>query len=157
PAIRIIRPNVQEALKKSGRGFSGGRHRAQGLFVAVELSMAVVLVIGAGLVLRGLSNLGGSGTGFGPNTLVVFKISLPPKLANGDPEAVRAQLREVHRRIASIPGVESVSELRGSLPMGTDSEDPFWIEGRPKPLSESDQNWAIWSDVEPDYLKVMNI
>jgi predicted permease len=41
--------------------------------------------------------------------------------------------------------------------MGDDSEDPFWIEGRPKPLSDSDKNWSIWSEVEPDYLKVMGI
>ena len=157
PAIRTIRPNVQEALKESGRGFTGGKHRAQGLFVAVELSMAVVLLIGAGLMLRSLSNLWGSSPGFDPSHVLVFEISLPPKLASADPEAVRAQLREAHRRIAGIPGVESASELRGSLPMGTDSEDPFWIEGRPKPVSENDQNWAIWSEVDPEYLTAMNI
>ena len=157
PAIRTIRPNVQEALKESGRGFTGGKHRAQGLFVAVELSMAVVLLIGAGLMLRSLSNLWGSSPGFDPSHVLVFEISLPPQLASADPEAMRAQLREAHRRIAGIPGVESVSELRGSLPMGSDSEDPFWIEGRPKPVSENDQNWAIWSEVEPEYLTAMNI
>jgi len=157
PAIRTIRPNVQTALKESGRGFSGGKHRAQGLFVAVELSMAVVLLIGAGLMLRSLSNLWGSSPGFDPNHVLVFEISLPPKLASADPDAVRAQLREAHSRLAGIPGVESVSELRGSLPMGSDSEDPFWIEGKPKPVSENDQNWAIWSEVEPEYLTAMNI
>jgi putative ABC transport system permease protein len=157
PAIRTIRPNVQKALKESGRGFTGGKHRAQGLFVAVELSMAVVLLIGAGLMLRSLSNLWGSSPGFDPNHVLVFEISLPPKLASADPDAVRAQLTEAHRRIAGISGVESVSELRGSLPMGSDSEDPFWIEGKPKPVSENDQNWAIWSEVEPEYLTAMNI
>jgi predicted permease len=157
PAIRTIRPDVQKTLKESGRGFTGGKHRAQGLFVAVELSMAVVLLIGAGLMLRSLSNLWSSSPGFDPNHVLVFEISLAPRLASAGPDAVRAQLREAHRRIAGISGVESVSELRGSLPMGTDSEDPFWIEGKPKPVSENDQNWAIWSEVEPEYLTAMNI
>ena len=157
PAIRTVRPNVQEALKESGRGFSGGRHRAQGLFVAVELSMAVVLLIGAGLMLKSLSRLWDSNPGFDPNHVLTFDIALPPAMANADAEAIRAQLRETHRRLAAIPGVESVSTLRGSLPMGSDSEDPFWIEGRPKPVSDGDKYWAIWSEVEPEYLKVMNI
>jgi predicted permease len=157
PAIRTIRPSVQEALKESGRGFSGGRHRAQGLFVAIELSMAVVLLIGAGLMLKSLSRLWDSNPGFDPNHVLTFDIALPPAMANADAEAIRAQLRETHRRLAAIPGVESVSTLRGSLPMGSDSEDPFWIEGRPKPVSDSDKYWAIWSEVEPDYLNVMSI
>jgi predicted permease len=157
PAIRTIRPSVQEALKESGRGFSGGRHRAQGLFVAVELSMAVVLLIGAGLMLKSLSRLWDSNPGFDPNHVLTFDIALPPAMADADADAIRAQLHETHRRLAAIPGVESISTLRGSLPMGSDSEDPFWIEGRPKPVSDSDKYWAIWSEVEPDYLKVMNI
>src|SRR5260370_17246852 len=41
--------------------------------------------------------------------------------------------------------------------MWDDGEDPFWIEGRPKPLSDNDKYWSIWSEVEPDYLKVMGI
>ncbi|HEX4379303.1 MAG TPA: ABC transporter permease [Candidatus Acidoferrum sp.] len=157
PGIRTTKPDLQEALKEGGRGNSGGKHRAQGLFVAVELSMAVVLLIGAGLMLRSLSRLWESNPGFDPNHVLISEISLPPSAAHADPDAIRAQLREAHRRIAGISGVESVSELRGSLPMGTDSEDPFWIEGHPKPLSENDQNWAIWAEVEPEYLTAMNM
>jgi predicted permease len=157
PAIRTIRPNVQEALKESGRGVSAGKHRAQGLFVAVELSMAVVLLIGAGLMLKSLSRLWDSNPGFDPNHVLTFDIALPPSMASANADAIRAQLRETHQRLAAIPGVESVSTLRGSLPMGSDSEDPFWIEGRPKPVSDSDKYWAIWSEVEPEYLKVMNL
>jgi predicted permease len=157
PAIRTLRPNLQDALKEGGRGFSGGKHRAQGLFVAVELSMAVVLLIGAGLMLRSLSSLWNTNPGFDPNHVLTFQISLPPAIAHAEPDAIRAELHEAHRRLAAIAGVESVSELRGSLPMGSDSEDPFWIEGRPKPVSESDRYWAIWSQVEPEYLKAMDI
>jgi predicted permease len=157
PALKILRPDLQMTLKEGARGTSGGRHRAQGVFVAIELSMAVVLLIGAGLMLRTLSRLWNVSPGFNPNHVLTFDIGLPPSADKATPAAIRASLLEVHNRLASIPGVQSVSLLRGSLPMGSDSEDPFWIEGRPKPLSDNDKYWSIWSEVEPDYLKVMSI
>src|SRR6202035_2533952 len=157
PALKILRPDLQMTLKEGGRGSSGGRHRAQGIFVAIELSMAVVLLIGAGLMLRTLSRLWNVSPGFNPNHVLTFDIGLPPSADKVTPAAIRASLLEVHNRLASIPGVQSVSLLRGSIPMGSDSEDPFWIEGRPKPLSDNDKYWSIWSEVEPDYLKVMSI
>jgi predicted permease len=157
PALKILRPDLQMTLKEGARGTSGGRHRAQGVFVAIELSMAVVLLIGAGLMLRTLSRLWNVSPGFNPNHVLTFDIGLPPSADKATPAAIRASLLEVHDRLASIPGVQSVSLLRGSLPMGSDSEDPFWIEGRPKPLSDNDKYWSIWSEVEPDYLKVMSI
>jgi len=157
PAIRTLRPNLQETLKEGGRGNSGGRHRAQGLFVAVELSMAVVLLIGAGLMLKSLSRLWEASPGFNPNHVLAFEVGLPPTMAKAAPEEIRSRLREVHSRLAELPGVESVSAQHGSLPMATDSEDSFWIEGRPKPESENDRYWAIWAEVEPEYLKTMGI
>jgi predicted permease len=157
PALKILRPDLQMTLKEGGRGSSGGRHRAQGIFVAIELSMAVVLLIGAGLMLRTLSRLWNVSPGFNPNHVLTFDIGLPPSADKATPAAIRASLLEVHNRLASIPGVQSISLLRGSIPMGSDSEDPFWIEGRPKPLSDNDKYWSIWSEVEPDYLKVMSI
>ena len=157
PALKILRPDLQMTLKEGGRGSSGGRHRAQGIFVAIELSMAVVLLIGAGLMLRTLSRLWNVSPGFNPNHVLTFDIGLPPSADKSTPAAIRASLLEVHNRLASIPGVQSISLLRGSIPMGSDSEDPFWIEGRPKPLSDNDKYWSIWSEVEPDYLKVMSI
>ncbi len=157
PALKILRPDLQMTLKEGGRGSSGGRHRAQGIFVAIELSMAVVLLIGAGLMLRTLSRLWNVSPGFNPNHVLTFDVGLPPSADKSTPAAIRASLLEVHNRLASIPGVQSVSLLRGSIPMGSDSEDPFWIEGRPKPLSDNDKYWSIWSEVEPDYLKVMSI
>src|SRR5579871_2468832 len=95
PAIRTLRPNLQETLKEGGRGNSGGRHRAQGLFVAVELSMAVVLLIGAGLMLKSLSRLWEASPGFNPNHVLAFEVGLPPTMAKAAPEEIRSRLREV--------------------------------------------------------------
>jgi predicted permease len=157
PALKISRPDLQGTLKEGGRGSSGGRHRAQGIFVATEMGMAVVLLIGAGLMLRTLSRLWDVSPGFDPHHVLTFYVGLPPSTETATPASVRASLRQLHDRLASIPGVQSVSLLRGSLPMWDDGEDPFWIEDRPKPLSDNDKYWSIWSEVEPDYLKVMGI
>jgi predicted permease len=157
PALKISRPDLQGTLKEGGRGSSGGRHRAQGIFVATEMGMAVVLLIGAGLMLRTLSRLWDVSPGFDPHHVLTFYVGLPPSTETATPASVRASLLQLHDRLASIPGVQSVSLLRGSLPMWDDGEDPFWIEDRPKPLSDNDKYWSIWSEVEPDYLKVMGI
>jgi predicted permease len=157
PALKISRPDLQATLKEGGRGSSGGRHRAQGIFVAAEMGMAVVLLIGAGLMLRTLSRLWDVSPGFDPHHVLTFYVGLPPSTETATPASIRASLLQLHDRLSSIPGVQSVSLLRGSLPMWDDGEDPFWIEGRPKPLSDNDKYWSIWSEVEPDYLKVMGI
>jgi predicted permease len=157
PALKISRPDLQATLKEGGRGVGGGRHRAQGIFVATEMAMAVVLLIGAGLMLRTLSRLWDVSPGFDPHHVLTFYVGLPPSTETATPASIRAALLQLHDRLASIPGVQSVSLLRGSLPMWDDGEDPFWIEGRPKPVSDNDKYWSIWSEVEPDYLKVMGI
>jgi predicted permease len=157
PALKTSLPDLQATLKEGGRGSSGGRHRAQGIFVATEMGMAVVLLIGAGLMLRTLSRLWNVSPGFDPHHVLTFYVGLPPSANGATPASIRASLVQLHDRLAGVPGVQCVSLLRGSLPMWDDSEDPFWIEGRPKPLSDSDKNWSIWSEVEPDYLKVMGI
>jgi len=108
-------------------------------------------------MLRSLFRLWNVSPGFDPNHVLTFQVALPPSVDEAAPAAVRASLLALHERIAAVPEVQSVSMLRGSLPMWSDSEDPFWIEGRPKPLSENDKYWAIWSEVEPDYLQTMGI
>jgi predicted permease len=156
PALKTSQLNVQATLREGGRG-SSSRHRVQGIFVATEMGMAVVLLIGAGLMLRTLSSLWSVSPGFDPHHVLTFDVGLPPSAETETPAFIRSSLLQLHDRLAAVPGVQSVSMLRGSLPMGSDSEDPFWIEGRPKPVSDNDKYWSIWSEVEPDYLQVMRI
>jgi predicted permease len=157
PALKTRKPILQETLKESGRGSSGTRQRAQSVFVAVEMALALVLLAAAGLMLRTLARLWGVDPGFDPRNDVTFNLSLPPSLMNGNPEAVRAAYREIDRRFASIPGVQAISMIWGATPMAGDDEVLFWIEGQPKPASANDMNWAVNYLVEPDYRKVMQL
>lgn len=157
PALKTLQPNLQGTLKEGARGATGARSRAQRVFVIVEMAMALVLLVGAGLMVRSLARLWDVDPGFDPKNVLRFDVSLPPSMREASPGAIRAELRRVHDEIASVPGVSSISLQRGGLPLQGDSDDPFWIEGRPKPERESDMPWALWYEVEPDYLKTMGI
>ena len=157
PALKTSRPDLQETLKEGGRGSSGTRHRVQGVFVTVEVAMALVLLIGAGLMLRSLARLWSVDPGFNPHNVLTFNVALAPALA-GNATAARNALRDLHDRLGAMSGVEAVSLVAGSLPVsGSDSELPFWREGQPKPASESAMDVALFYLVEPEYLKSMGI
>jgi putative ABC transport system permease protein len=156
PALKIARPNLQETLKESGRGASGTRHRAQGIFVVVEMAMALVLLIGAGLMIRSLLDLWNVNPGFNPQGVLTFAVSLSPSLG-ANAATSRNAIREMDERLKNIPGVESVSSTGGGLPMTGDDEFPFWLGGQPKPASQSDMKQSLFYLAGPDYLSAMGI
>jgi predicted permease len=156
PALKTSRADIHETLKEGGRGSSGARHRLQGLFVIAEMAMALVLLVGAGLMIRSLANLWSVNPGFDPHNAATFSLSYPTTLGV-TPDAIRASMRQLHDSVATVPGVEAASLTAGSSPMSGDSELPFWIEGQPKPATEAEMKAALFYAVEPDYLKAMRI
>jgi len=157
PALKISKPNLQETLKEAGRGTSGAHHRTQGVFVVIEMATALVLLIGAGLMTRTLARLWGVNPGFDPHNVLTFELSLPPAMKKASPDAIRAAYREFDAKLGSTPGVQAVSLSWGAIPMDTEDDEQFWIEGQPKPSNENAMNWALEYTVEPDYLRVMRI
>ena len=156
PALKTSRSNVSSVLKESGRSLAGARSPAQSAFVVVEMAMALVLLVGAGLMVRTLFVLWGLNPGFNPHNVVEFSISGPTSFKTGSPDAVRAAWRELHDKLASTPGVEDVSFSFGATPMQSDDDDDFWIVGRPMP-PRSQLPMTLEYDVEPDYLKTMQL
>jgi len=156
PALKLMRPDMHGTLKEGGRGGSGARHRVQNALVAAEMAMAVILLIGAGLMIRSLAALWGINPGFDARNVLAFDMSwtTDPKIT---PEQLRTKHRESMQQLARVPGVEAVSVMGGSLPMTGDSEVPFWVEGRPKPVNEQDMPFALFYLVTPDYHRVMHI
>jgi predicted permease len=155
PALKSARPNLHDTLKEGGRGASGSRHRAQGVFVVVEMAMALVLLIAAGLMIRSLSALWKVDPGFDSHHLLTFGVALPPTMSKAGPAGIRAALRQVDQELAAVPGVQSVSLSWGATPIVSDDEDLFWIEGQPKPSSDDEMNMALSYVVEESYLNVM--
>jgi predicted permease len=156
PALRSSKVDLQEVLREGGRGLSGARHRLQRVFVSVEVALALVLLIGAGLMLRSLSALWRVNPGFISSHAITFNLSLPSSADTTSAET-RARLRQFDQNMSSIPGVQAVSVTLGSRPMIHDSSLPFWIEGRPKPANDNEMAQAMFYLVEAGFQQAMGI
>jgi predicted permease len=156
PAIKTLRPDMHETLKEGGRGSSGARHRTQSVFVIVEMAMALVLLVGAGLMIRTLAALWNVNPGFQSQNVLSYGVSMTsdPAITAGQ---LRAKYRETLRHFESVPAVEGASVVGGSLPMTGDSEVPFWVDGQPKPANENEMPFALFYLVSPAYQQVMRI
>ncbi|HKQ73669.1 MAG TPA: ABC transporter permease, partial [Blastocatellia bacterium] len=122
-----------------------------------EMALALVLLIGAGLMIRSLNALWNVDPGFRADNLLTFDLSFPPSLRTADPDAIRAAMREVGDRIRSTPGVQSASLSWGSNPFQGNDDLYFWLGGQPRPASQSEMNMALVYRVEPQYLTAMGI
>src|SRR5579864_2507954 len=156
PALKASRANLQEVLKESGRGSSGARHRLQGIFVVVEVAMALVLLVGAGLMIRSLAALWRVNPGFNPSHAITFDLSMPSTSATTSAET-RARLRRFDEKMYAIPGVEAVSVTLGARPMIHDTVVPFWVEGEPKPATVNDMHQGLCYLVEGGFQKAMGV
>jgi len=157
PAIQASRPDLVEALK-NGAAAATGRSRARGALVVAEVALALVLVVGAGLMIRTLMRLLDVRTGMGtdPAHVLVAEISLP-RARYPDNAALAAFGNRVLERAAGLPGVQAQAVVSG-LPL-----DPQYqavlsaeIEGEPTPAPgqapEAEVNW-----VSPGYLPTLGI
>jgi predicted permease len=156
PALKSSRTDLHEILKESGRGASGARHRLQGVFVAGEVAMALVLLIGAGLMIRSLAALWRVNPGFTPSHAITFVLSLPANAHTTSAET-RARLRQFDNKMQSIPGVQAVSVTLGSRPMIHMSAERFWIEGQPKPATLLDMPQALFYLAEAGFQPAMGV
>ena len=155
PALKISRTNLQDSLKEGGRGSGGSHQRAHGILVVVEMALALVLLIGAGLALRTLVQLWNVDPGFNPRNVLTFGFSLSPSTLRTSPAAIRESFRAAESAVSSTPGIQSVSLSWGAFPMSGDDEWLFWLDGQPKPTTTNEMNWAIEYVVDSDYLKIM--
>ena len=157
PALRSSQSRFSNALKESGRGSIGARSRAQAILVAAEVALAVVLLIGAGLMIRSVRALWNIDPGFRSDNLLTFGLSLEPSVRNDKPDAIRANLRQVSDSLNSLPGVSAASFQSGAFPILDEDDTRFWIEGEPKPVIGSDMHSTLVSAVEPTYLTAMGM
>jgi predicted permease len=157
PALKTSGGRLSETLKETGRGANPGRIRAQGIFVAVEMALALVLLVGAGLMVRTLNSLWQVDAGFRADNTTSFFLSLPPAMRSASPTEVRTTLRQLSDRLNATAGVKSASFIVGATPLISEDDLFFWIEGEPKPASNGDMHMALVYTVEPGYLDAMSI
>ncbi len=157
PALRTSRTHVSTTLNETGRSIAGTKSRVQSVFVVTEMALALVLLVGAGLMVRTLMQLWSLDPGFNPHNVLSLVISFPPSLARKSPDTVRANYRQLDQTLHSIPGVEGVSFEWGAHPMRGDTEENFFVEGQSRPEHQADLPYTLQYVVEPDYLRVMQL
>lgn len=157
PGLKTSRTHVSTTLSDGGRTVAGAKNRTQSVFVVVEMAMALVLLVGAGLMVRTLMHLWNLDPGFNPRNVLSLVISLPSSLAKEKPDTIRATYRQLDQALRSIPGVEAVSFEWGAHPMRGDSEENFFVEGESRPAHQADLPYTLQYVVEPGYLQVMQL
>jgi predicted permease len=155
PALQSARSDVQDALKKVSRGASAGRNASLGRLVMVQFALTLVLLTGAGLLLRSIRNLWHVNPGFDTRNVISFQVGLSPSLTQ-TPAGTRTAYQQLLARIRQVPGVEA-ADLTNIVPLsGGDNGGPFWI-GTAQPASLQEAPHALYFWTGPDYLKTMGI
>jgi putative ABC transport system permease protein len=159
PSLISSHTNVAGTLKEGGRGTSvgRGRHRMRAALVIGEVTLALVLLVGAGLLVRSFQGLLSVNEGYSPSTLLTMNMSLPE--TQYGTEAQRLNFHEqVRERVSEIPGIQEAS-LVTHVPYsdgGYIDPQAFAIEGQP--LTQRDETRDAINEVaSPSYFHVMNI
>jgi putative ABC transport system permease protein len=132
PALQSSRPDMQEALKETSRGVAGGRRWLRSGMVIAEIALTLVLLLGAGLMIRSFFRLQQVNPGFATDGTLSFAVSLPEqKYPDAEPDKRIDFFNQVKEKIAALPGVQSVG-LSSGLPLGNNgSQWSFSVIGRP--------------------------
>jgi putative ABC transport system permease protein len=156
PALQSSRTDLHDTLKEGGRSGAGGTKRGiRSALVVAEIALALVLLIGAGLLIRSFTKLQDVSPGFNPESLLVMQVSLPGNQYN-EPQKVDNFFQQALQGIQTLPGVQAVG-VASTVPMsGNNSSGSFAIEGRttqPGEMSPWGNRWLAGAT----YFQTMNI
>ena len=157
PAFHISSAGAGETLKQdSGRtGGAPSRQRTRKALVISEVALSLILLIGAGLLIRSFWKLLNVAPGFDPNNTLTMSVSLSPTKYS-DPRQQGVFFDRALDKIRSLPGVVSAGSTTTLPLMGIGSTQPFTIEGRPAP-SVAEQPMALTRYISPEYFRTMKV
>ena len=158
PAIAAPRTDLNRALRETSSGHSTPRaHALRKLFIVAQISLAFVLLVGAGLLVRSLWRVFAVPPGFDAEHLLTLHVYWPNAPANAAAENQRNSLYgEMMRRLRALPGVTSVGATSNVLFPDEMYKVPFVIEGRPE-QSAGQRTFLPHSEATPDYFQTMGI
>jgi putative ABC transport system permease protein len=158
PALQSSKPDLNESLKEGSRGTTqgSGTGRTRSLLVVSELALSVVLLIGAGLMIRSFQHLLQVKLGFNPQNVLTAQLSLP-QLQYAENQRVTAFYQQLLQRIDALPGVQGAAAVN-NLPLAADTGTAsFEIEGKPlKRESDGLSPIADYHIISPGYFHTMS-
>jgi predicted permease len=156
PALAATRLDVNEALKESGRDAGGWRrNRVRSFLVVAEVALSLVLLVGAGLLLKSFVRLREINPGFKPDAVLTYSVALPTA-QYGTPAEQTRFFQQLLTQTASAPGVNATAAIFPLPFSGDNARGNFEIEGRPV-ASESESPNALSYIISPDYLRALDI
>jgi putative ABC transport system permease protein len=156
PALQVSRPDLTDALKESGR-FTAGlrRNRLRSALVVSQVALSLVLLVGAGLMIRSFAKLNEVDPGFKPAQVLTLGVTLLRSKYPED-EQVAQMFSQILERAATTPGILSAGAI-SDLPLtGSNTSDSFTIEGRP-PIAKEAEPSTEYHVVTPRYFESMGI
>jgi len=157
PALQTMKVDLNESLKAEGRSGAGSfeRNRTRNLLVVMETAIAVVLLVGAGLLIRSLVRLQNVHPGFEAENVLTLRLDLPEKKYDR-PEKTAAFFSQLENRLAALPGVEAVG-MTTELPLsGQPNDTGFTVAGRP-PVRPNEAYGADFRRVNRQIFQAMRI
>ena len=159
PALQNARVNLNETLKQGGRSGSAGssRHLLRSTFVVLQITLSLVLLVGAGLMVKGMRKLVSMTNEFSPSTVLALRLNLPDTRYK-DAQQMSAFYDRMLEKVSAIPGVQSAA-LGTQLPFSEGADlntTAFSIQGRP-PTSPRDRRTAVVQYVSPSFLPLLGI
>ncbi|HEY1340638.1 MAG TPA: ABC transporter permease, partial [Bryobacteraceae bacterium] len=153
PAWRLVRGEVDAGLREGARGLTSGRHPLRSALVTTQVAAALVLLAGAGLLIRSFQRLLDVNPGFQAGHIATVSTQMPPSART--PEQRAAIYRLIHDRLAAIPGVRDVGTVSRLPLMGSNLGSWIFIEGRTRPGEEPHE--IEYRVAAPSYFTVMGI
>ncbi len=160
PALQASKPDLNDLLKEGAKGSQGGRQQLRKVLVVAEVALAMVLLIGAGLLVQSFRRLQQAELGFNPNSLLTMRVALPWRKYGGEqgPEQQKQFFQQLMGRLSALPGVESAA-MTSNLPLASERQEgklTFTIEGQ---SADEQQRNPFANDlrVSPNYFSALGI
>jgi putative ABC transport system permease protein len=155
PALQASRPDLRETIAEGGRGsLSAGRGRIRNLLVALEVAVALVLLVGSVLLIRSFWNVLSVDTGFDARGIVTMDMSLPRSKYPAADRSARFY-RELIERLRTVPGVQAAGAINAFPLMGGGPDGGLYFDGDPDP--KRGVRFANYQVITPDYFAALRI
>ena len=156
PALQATKPDLNSTMKESGKSSTNARGgMIRNMLVVVEIALALVLLIGAGLLIKSFARLQDVDPGFNREKLLTFQVSLPA-VHYTRPEQVTGFYKDTIQRVSTLPGVSSAAAISVAPLASQGPRYIFYTEGKPLPTA-SESPLASYRVVTPNYFETMGI
>jgi predicted permease len=154
PILRLLRTEVHDSIRDGARSTAGpARRRVQSVFVIAQFAMAMMLVVGAGLLLRSFDNIRAVDPGFSPEGVLAVALDVPVSIASTNQEVIDFY-EELERRIAELPGVAAVGDAT-TLPLGEQLDYLLPVPFIDREIATELDPRAYLRPVSPGYFEAM--